>query len=82
MFKTTFCCDLEKVYDVTEDLEKDQKERKNVTKSDNAIAQTIDNAVLEIDKATEVVKETLKDGNIDEAVSTLEFIEFNIKKDW
>ena len=77
-FKTTFSFDLENLSEVTEDLEKAQKELKNVTKSDNAISQTIDNAVLEIDKATEFVKETLKDGNIDEAVSTLEFIELSL----
>lgn len=77
-FKTTFSFDLENLSEVTEDLEKAQKELKNVTKSDNNISQTIDKAVLEIDKATEFVKETLKDGNIDEAVSTLEFIELSL----
>ena len=47
-FKTTFSFDLENLSEVTEDLEKAQKELKAVTKSDNNISQTIDKAVLPI----------------------------------
>ena len=54
---------------------KDPEEISQIKSSDSETAKSIDNAVQEINKATDFVKETLASGNIEDAINTLEFIE-------
>ena len=73
--KLSFAIDIENLSEATEELEKVQKEFNDLKESDSEIANTIDDAVKEINKATEFVKETLKNNNAQDAIKTLEFIE-------
>ena len=74
-FKFVFAIDLENLSEATEELEKVQEEISQIKSSDSETAKSIDSAVQEINKATDFVKETLANGNIDDAINTLEFIE-------
>ena len=56
-------------------MEKVQEELKNLSKSDSDIANSIDSAVEQINIATEFVKKSLEENNVDSAIKTLEFIE-------
>ena len=56
-------------------MEKVQEDLKNLSKSDSDIANSIDSAVEQINIATEFVKKSLEENNVDSAIKTLEFIE-------
>ncbi len=73
--KLSFAIDIENLSEATKELEKVQKEINDLKKEDSEVANTIDDAVKEINKATEFVKETLKNNNTKDAIKTLEFIE-------
>ena len=74
-FSIAYSIDLESLSEATEEVEKVQEDLKNLSKSDNDIANTIDSAVEQINKATEFVKKSLEENNVDSAIKTLEFIE-------
>ena len=74
-FSIAYSIDLETLSEATEEVEKVQEDLKNLSKSDGDIANTIDTAVEQINKATEFVKKSLEENNIDNAIKTLEFIE-------
>jgi chromosome segregation ATPase len=74
-FKSALAIDLDNLSEATEELEKVQEEISNIKANDSDTAKSIDDAVKEINKATDFVKETLKNNNIEDAINTLEFIE-------
>ena len=74
-FKLVLAIDLENLSEATEELEEIQKEISDIKSSNSETAKTIDDAVKEINKATDFVKETLKSNNVEDAINTLEFIE-------
>jgi len=74
-FKSALAIDLDNLSEATEELEKVQEEIINIKANDSDTAKSIDDAVKEINKATDFVKETLKNNNIEDAINTLEFIE-------
>ena len=74
-FKSALAIDLDNLSEATEELEKVQEEISNIKANDSNTAKSIDDAVKEINKATDFVKETLKNNNIEDAINTLEFIE-------
>ena len=74
-FKPVLAIDLANLSEATEELEKVQKEISNIKANDSDTSKSIDEAVKEINKATDFVKETLKNNNIEDAINTLEFIE-------
>ncbi len=74
-FSIAYSIDLESLSEATEEVEKVQEDLKNLSKSDNDIANTIDSAVEQINIATEFVKKSLEENNVDSAIKTLEFIE-------
>ena len=74
-FKLVNAINLDNLSEATEELEKVQEEISNIKANDSNTAKSIDDAVKEINKATDFVKETLKNNNIEDAINTLEFIE-------
>ena len=74
-FSISYSIDLESLSEATEEVEKVQEELKNLSKSDSDIANSIDSAVEQINIATEFVKKSLEENNVDSAIKTLEFIE-------
>ena len=74
-FKFVQAINLENLSEATEELEKVQEEITNIQENDSETAKSIDDAVKEINKATDFVKETLKNNNVEDAINTLEFIE-------
>jgi len=70
-----YSIDLESLSEVTSDIEKVQEKLGKLSSNDGEIAKTIDSAVDEINKATEFVKKSLKENNVDNAIKTIEFIE-------
>ena len=74
-FSIAYSIDLESLSEATEEVEKVKEELKNLSKSDSDIANSIDSAVEQINIATEFVKKSLEENNVDSAIKTLEFIE-------
>ena len=74
-FKFVQAINLENLSEATEELEKAQEEITNIKENDSETAKSIDDAVKEINKATDFVKEALKNNNVEDAINTLEFIE-------
>jgi CHASE3 domain sensor protein len=74
-FKFVQAINLENLSEATEELEKAQEEITNIQENDSETAKSIDDAVKEINKATDFVKEALKNNNVEDAINTLEFIE-------
>ena len=74
-FKFVQAINLENLSEATEELEKAQEEITNIQENDSETAKSIDDAVKEINKATDFVKESLKNNNVEDAINTLEFIE-------
>ena len=67
-FKFAQAINLENLSEATEELEKVQEEITNIQENDSETAKSIDDAVKEINKATDFVKETLKNNNVEDAV--------------
>ena len=74
-FKFVQAINLENLSEATEELEKAQEEITNIQENDSETAKSIDDALKEINKATDFVKEALKNNNVEDAINTLEFIE-------
>ena len=74
-FSIAYSIDLDSLSEATKEVEKVQEDLKNLSKSDSDIANSIDSAVEQINIATEFVKKSLEENNVDSAIKTLEFIE-------
>ena len=63
-FSIAYSIDLDSLSEATKEVEKVQEDLKNLSKSDSDIANTIDSAVEQINKATEFVKKSLEENNV------------------
>ena len=69
-FSIAYSIDLDSLSEATKEVEKVQEDLKNFSKSDSDIANRIDSAVEQINIATEFVKKSLEENNVDSAIKT------------